>query len=167
MEFHGKITPKTGHLVQIEGEFFRTIDPIYRCDAIAGSRLPGRYSSDKEPTLYPRATRAGMAAASDVHKENRSSDQEVTKIEVAGDHIFDLRNKDACLSVGIELGDALSPWQPLVALGKTPPSWNVRKRIIEIGGKGLIDPSRQISGLWHLVLFVWNQKVAPKVTVVG
>ena len=66
---------------------------------------------------------------------------------------------------GIQLSDALAPWQAIADAGGTPPSWVVRDRLIEIGANGLIDPSRKSPGLWHLVLFRWNVDGAPTVRV--
>jgi RES domain-containing protein len=149
----------------VEGTFYRAIDPTYRSEVITGSRLAGRYSSSTQRTLYLSATREGMAASIGIHKKKRSTEQEVIELEVAGGRIFDLRDEDSCRSIGIELSDAISPWQELVAQELRPRSWDVRDRIIELGGKGLIDPSRQRPGLWHLVLFEWNKDTAPSVTV--
>lgn len=166
MDFPANNGPKRGHFMSVDGVFYRTIDTAYRSDAIAGSRLAGRYSSSEQPTLYLSATLEGMEAAIGTHRENRSSKQEVVEIEVVGDKIFDLRDMEACLAANIELSEALSPWQQLVAQEKQPTSWDVRDRIIDLGGKGLIDPSRKKPGLWHLVLFEWNRENAPTVRVV-
>jgi pentose-5-phosphate-3-epimerase len=40
-------------------------------------------------------------------------------------------------------------------------------KVIEAGANGLIDPSRKRPGLWHLVLFRWNEANGPKVRVIG
>lgn len=160
-----KLRRKGGLFNEVRGVFYRTIDPAYRSSVIAGSRYPGRYSSIDQPTLYLSSTHAGMEAAIRVHKANRSQEQDVVEIEVDADRIFDLRDDEACAKAGINLSDAISPWQPLVAKGDRPKSWNVREQVIELGGVGLIDPSRQVSGLWHLVLFDWNRENAPIVTV--
>ncbi len=160
-----KIQKKSDLFNYVEGVFYRTIDPIYRDKIIAGSRLPGRYSTSEQPTLYLSATQQGMNAAINVHKANRSTEKEVRRIKVTGDQIFDLLDEAACKTANIELCSAISPWQPDVSEGRKPRSWAVRDRIIQLGGVGLIDPSRQIPGLWHLVLFQWNQENAPQVEV--
>lgn len=152
---------------RVQGTFYRTVDPKYRLQVIAGSRLAGRYSAIDQPTLYLSASREGMAAAIAVHKGSRSLKQEVIEVDVDGGGIFDLRSESASQAIGVELSDAVAPWQDLVAQGHRPPSWGVRDRIIELGGKGIIDPSRQKEGLWHLVLFEWNKGATPRVRVVG
>jgi RES domain-containing protein len=149
----------------VKGTFYRAIDPAYKSSVIAGSRLAGRYSTAQQPTLYLSATHEGMQAAIGVHEGNRAAEKQVVRINVTGTHIFDLRDAQACLSANIRPNDAIAPWQDVVNQGKRPPSWGVRDSIIALGGKGLMDPSRQKPGLWHLVLFEWNQKNAPRVEV--
>lgn len=151
----------------VDGVFYRSIDPRSKSQTIAGSRFAGRYSSDEQPTLYLSSSYDGVAAALMAHSHSRSEQQEIVEIHVAGEQIFDLRNQTACAAAHIKLEDAISPWQQLVAQGKRPPSWRVRDKIIALGGKGLIDPSRQKPGLWHLVLFEWNSKTSPSVKVVA
>jgi RES domain-containing protein len=73
----------------------------------------------------------------------------------------------ALQAVGIDLEDALAPWQAIVEAGGTPRSWTVRDRLIEVGANGLIDPSRKSPGLWHLVLFRWNVAGAPSARLLG
>lgn len=75
--------------------------------------------------------------------------------------IVDLRDAAALQAAGVELADAIAPWQEIVAAGGTPPSWTVRDRLLAAGANGLIDPSRKSPGLWHLVLFRWNETDAP------
>lgn len=154
-------------LTSVSGTFYRTIDPAYRYSVIAGSRLAGRYSRLNQPTLYLGSSVEGMAASIAVHKNNRATAQEIIEIDVTADRIFDLRNAEACDAAGIKVSDAMSAWQDLVASGESPPSWSVRDRVVALGGKGLIDLSRQLPNQWHLVLFDWNQGTEPNVKVLG
>ena len=101
------------------------------------------------------------------HKDSRSTSLEILKIEVEATGIFDLRDSSAIAEIGIDLADAVAPWQDIAASGGNPRSWAVRDRLIEAGANGLIDPSRKRPGLWHLVLFRWNEANGPKVQVVG
>lgn len=97
------------------------------------------------------------------HKDARSVTLEIVEVEVEAAGIVDLRDPDALKAAGIDLADAIAPWQELAAAGGTPTSWAVRDRLLEIGANGLIDPSRKRPGLWHLVLFRWNEADAPTV----
>lgn len=38
-------------LTNIDGIFYRAIDPVYQEFALSGSRTPGRYSNSKQPML--------------------------------------------------------------------------------------------------------------------
>lgn len=151
----------------VRGTFFRAVDPAFRDVALAGSRSAARYSRPEEPTLYLSASVEGVEAAMVAHREARSAALEILAIEVDAQGIVDLRDDDAVCTAGIELADAVAPWQAIAADGGTPPSWGVRDRLIELGAHGLVDPSRQQPGLWHLVLFRWNVDGAPSARIVG
>lgn len=97
------------------------------------------------------------------HKDARSASLEVIEIDVEALGIVDLRDGAALEAAGIDLADAVAPWQEIAASGGTPTSWTVRDRLLAAGANGLIDPSRRRPGLWHLVLFRWNQADAPTV----
>ncbi|MBM7477075.1 RES domain-containing protein [Curtobacterium herbarum] len=97
------------------------------------------------------------------HKAARSAALEIIEVDVNAFGIVDLRDAAAVHAAGIDLADAVAPWQEIAARGGTPSSWMVRDRLIELGANGLIDPSRTSPGLWHLVLFRWNEPGAPSV----
>lgn len=152
----------------LRGTFYRAIDPQFRGNAIAGSRSAGRYSRPNEPTLYLSSSPEGVEAAMIAHKDARSSSLEILRIEVEeATGIVDLRDSSVLAKIGIDIADAVAPWQAGAASGDTPRSWTVRDRIINAGANGLIDPSRRRPGLWHLVLFRWNEGGAPRVRVAG
>ena len=151
----------------LRGVFYRAIDPLFHDNAIMGSRSAGRYSRPEEPTLYLSLSIDGVEAAMIAHTDSRSTSLEILKIEVEATGIFDLRDSSAIAEIGIDLADAVAPWQDIAASGGNPRSWAVRDRLIEAGANGLIDPSRKRPGLWHLVLFRWNEANGPKVQVVG
>lgn len=147
----------------VEGIFYRAIDPAYRTYALSGSQSAGRYSRSTQRTLYLSSSREGVDAAMQSHKGNRSSALEVITVHVVAKKIVDFRNTLALSALGIRIEDAIAPWQELVSRGAIPSSWAVRDRIVACGANGLIDPSRKAPGLWHLVLFSWNQDDAPQV----
>lgn len=151
---------------EIEGIFFRAINPVFRQYALSGSQAAGRYSSSAQPTLYLSSSREGVDAAMQSHKTNRSSTLDVLRVHVVANKIIDLRNSFALAEIGVSIEDALAPWQEIVARGATPRSWAVRDRLVACGANGLIDPSRKAPGLWHLVLFSWNKNDAPQVHLI-
>ena len=144
------------YLTDIDGIFYRAIDPAYRNFALSGSRGPGRYSDSDQPTLYLSSSPEGVEAAMTSHSANRRASLEIVRVSVTTNKIIDLRNDEALLAAGSDLGDAIAPWQEIGREGGVPRSWKVRKRLESLGIKGLIDPSRKAPGRWHLVLFSWN-----------
>jgi RES domain-containing protein len=156
----------TGFFNDVEGTFYRAVDARFRAEALAGSRLAGRYSSPDQPTLYLSATPEGVAAAMIAHGAARAANPELVAVAVKATRIFDLRDTEARRAAELRLEDATAPWQARVAAGEKPSSWLVRDKIEASGGAGLIDPSRKVPGLWHLVLFAWNVPGAPRVTIV-
>ena len=151
----------------LRGTFYRAIDPRFHEYAIAGSRAAGRYSRPDEPTLYLSASVDGVEAAMIAHASGRASTLQIVSIEVEASAIFDLRDSAAAARLGIDIADAVAPWQEVAASGGVPRSWKVRDQLVAAGANGLIDPSRKRPELWHLVLFRWNEPGAPLVRVVG
>ena len=151
----------------IHGTFYRAINPNFRKCAIAGSRGAGRYSRANEPTLYLSSSIDGVEAAMIAHQDAQVAAREIVEIDVEASGIVDLRNVGALESAGIDLADATAPWQDIATAGGTPTSWSVRDRLLAGGANGLIDPSRKRPGLWHLVLFRWNEPDAPVVSLRG
>ncbi|WP_026077202.1 RES family NAD+ phosphorylase [Brevibacterium senegalense] len=149
----------------ITGTFYRAVDPRFRDQVIAGSRRAGRYSRSSQPTLYLSSSVAGVEAAMIAHTDGTSPAPAIVAVEVAASRILDLRDPATVASAGVDLEDAVAPWQGIVAAGGVPTSWAVRDQLVEWGANGLLDPSRTRPGLWHLVLFRWNQADAPTVRV--
>lgn len=149
----------------VRGTFYRAIDPEFREFAIAGSRSSGRYSRPDEPTLYLSSSAEGVDAAMIAHQQERAAALEIVEIDVEASGIVDFRDAAVLDRAGIDLADAMAPWHDVAASGGTPSSWMVRDRLIALGANGLIDPSRKRPGLWHLVLFRWNDGDAPIVTI--
>jgi RES domain-containing protein len=153
-------------LAEVRGTFYREVDRDRAGSALAGSHGPGRYSRANQPTLYLSASRAGVDAAMQAHRDGKRP-RTVLAFEVAGANLLDLRVPEALALVRREAGDPLGDWQGAVAHGETPCSWRARDWAEAAGAAGLIDPSRQRPGLWHLVLFRWNEPGAPTVHPLG
>lgn len=149
----------------VSGVFYRALDPAHRAQALAGSRLAGRYSRADQPTLHLSSSPQGVTAAMATHGGARG-DLDMMTFDVHAHDIVDLRESAALSAAGVDLADALAPWQNLVAAGAAPRSWGFRQRLEDLGAHGLIDPSRTRPGLWHLVLFTWNTDDADRVTPV-
>ncbi|PHQ70350.1 MAG: hypothetical protein COB93_05720 [Sneathiella sp.] len=83
--------------------------------------------------------------------------------EVAHCALLDLRHPEAAMIYAM----ARVPWQGTLALGEAPASWQAADHIRDLGHVGLIDPSRQSPGLWHITLLRWNEPGTPTVRNVG
>jgi len=73
--------------------------------------------------------------------------------------LLDLRHPDAAKIYE----QARKSWQDVIANGEIPSSWEAADTIRHSGHVGLIDPSRQRPGLWHITLMRWNETGAPAV----
>lgn len=157
------IAPGKGFLCEVKGILFRAVAPEYHANALAGSRGAGRYAAPDQPTLYLSASRRGVDAAMVAHGGLAGGTRAVLAFHVEAQAIFDLRDEAALAKVRAAAGEPFGAWQQQAAAGLEPPSWRVRDWIEAQGAEGLIDPSRQVPGLWHLVLFRWNVPGAPRV----
>lgn len=82
-------------------------------------------------------------------------------------HVFDLRDKEACLRLGLDREQANVSWRKVLAAGGRPPSWDVADAARGVGADGLIDRSRLRPGAWHVTLFRWNGLNGPRVQLDG
>lgn len=150
------------HRCRVTGIFHRAVDSSHRTGALDGSRQPGRYSDDGQRTLYLSSSPEGVAAAMVTHG-GAPGDLAVLRFSVHAEGIVDLRDPVTLTAAGVDLQDAVAPWQDVVVAGGVPRSWVVRRRLEDLDAEGLIDPSRTQPGLWHLVLFRWNTDGAARV----
>lgn len=141
---------------RVEGVFHRSISAGHRDRVLDGSAQPGRYSRLNETSLYLSSSREGVEAAMTAHTRDGGPERVIVPVRVMADRIFDLRDLGACAKAGIDRDRAVADWQDIVRAGGEAPSWQVADAIRALGANGLIDPSRQVPGLWHLVLFRWN-----------
>ncbi|TFD57412.1 RES domain-containing protein [Cryobacterium suzukii] len=149
----------------VSGSFYRAVNPAYKDAALLGSRLAGRYSEPNQRTLYLSSSPEGVDAAMSAHTQGRVDELVLLKFHVEANNIVDLRDPAILLVAGVNLADAVAPWQDIANKGGEPSSWNVRRRLESLGATGLIDPSRKRPGLWHLTLFRWNSADAPRVAL--
>jgi hypothetical protein len=91
------------------------------------------------------------------HTNTHVADLEVLAFDVRAWRIADLRDRDAMDALGVDVEAAAASWQDDVAAGRQPPTWRVREKLVRLGARGVIDPSRKRPGLWHLTLFAWNR----------
>lgn len=161
------IMPGKGFLCDVAGIFYRAVANERLAGALAGSHGAGRYAAPDQPTLYLSASPEGVDAAMFAHGGGVGEARTRLAFQVEAQAIFDLRDDAALTAVRAAAGEPFGAWQDLVREGREPPSWRARNWIEAQGANGLIDPSRQVPGLWHLVLFRWNVPGAPRVVPVS
>jgi len=149
-------------LAEVRGNFYREVDRDRANTALAGSHRPARYSRADQPTLYLSSSPSGVDAAMQAHRHGERP-RIVLTFGLGAASVFDLREAEALAMVRREAGDPLGDWQRALAHSETPSSWRARDWIEASGAVGLIDPSRRAAGLWHLVLFRWNEAGAPTI----
>ena len=150
---------------RVSGSFYRAVNPAYQDAALLGSRLAGRYSEPNQRTLYLSSSPEGVDAAMIAHAQGRVDELVLLKFHVEAHKIVDLRDPAVLLVAGVNLADAVAPWQDIVKNGGEPTSWKVRRRLEGLGATGLIDPSRKRPGRWHFTLFRWNSADAPRMAL--
>jgi RES domain-containing protein len=150
---------------ELSGTFYRSVARDHLDKALSGSIRAGRYSRAEEPTLYLSSSPGGVEAAMQAHRTGDDGDRLMLAIAVTADRIVDLRDLAACAAIGLDRDHAFAPWQEVVKAGGEAPSWMVADQLRAMGANGLIDPSRTAPGLWHLVLFRWNQTNGPRVSL--
>ncbi|MBB5640161.1 RES domain-containing protein [Cryobacterium roopkundense] len=114
---------------RISGLFYRAVDPAHQYRALLGSRLAGRYSEPSQPTLYLSSSPQGVDAAMIAHTRGRVAELILLEFHVEAHNIVDLRDPAVLLATGIDLADAVAPWQEIVKAGGEPSSWHVRRRL--------------------------------------
>lgn len=151
--------------INLNGTFYRSVTRAHLDKALSGSVRAGRYSRADEPTLYLSSSPEGVEAAMQAHRTGDDDDRLTLAIAVTANRIVDLRDVAACAAIGLDRDRAFAPWQAVVKAGGEAPSWAVADQLRAMGTNGLIDPSRTAPGLWHLVLFAWNEPDRPQVHV--
>ena len=127
----------------------------------------GRYHSEPFTTLYMSPFEQWAWTALEVHTKIDDPPRVAVPIDVVGANVLDLRDHEACSACGVEIADAVSPWQDAIRRGEKPLSWAVADKIKQAGFDGLVDKSRRIPEGWHLVLFDWNTPGRPLVAFAG
>ncbi|MBM7066770.1 RES family NAD+ phosphorylase [Actibacterium sp. 188UL27-1] len=153
-----------GHLIQtkIAGRFVKitfpdTVDLVLRQGL--PHRPPARFNRSGQDALYLSCDETSAKAA--LRKYIRKDDPPRVLVTYAVERcwVVDLRHPETA-----DLYEqARQPWKAVLDAGETPASWEAADRIRAEDHSGLIDPSRQSPGLWHLTLFRWNASGGPSV----
>lgn len=127
------------------------------------SRPAGRFNRPGQDALYLSQNVESARAALSRYVKADDAARVAVQYEIEQCTVLDLRHPEAAdLLIA-----SRENWQEAMAMQNTPMSWGVADKARKEGYSGLIDPSRQKAGAWHLVLFQWNEPNAPVVKAVG
>ena len=107
---------------RVTGSFYRAVNPAHQDAPLLGSRLAGRYSEPTQPTLYLSSSPQGVDAAMLAHAQGRVDELVLLKFHVEAHNIVDLRDPAVLFAAGVNLADAVAPWQDIVKIGGEPSS---------------------------------------------
>lgn len=154
-------------LQRIEGRFYRAIRSEF-ADRILDPPPPyrsGRYHGPGQPALYMTVDPGWARFVADFNSDMDGARRLVVALEVDEALVFDQRDEQACAALGIDRRLSNAPWRPLTLEGLRPPSWDNADAARSIGADGIIDPSREIPGGWHVILFRWNELGGPTIRI--
>ncbi|MCR9212542.1 MAG: RES family NAD+ phosphorylase [Proteobacteria bacterium] len=153
-------------LTEVSGNFVK----IAFADAVEVPLLRGhpkrpaaRFNRPGQDALYLSPDEASARVAIGEYVQEGDPPRVLLSYEVDACTLLDLRLPEAADIYEL----ARQSWRPPFARGEAPPSWEAADLIRNLGHVGLIDPSRQQPGLWHITLLRWNEPGAPKVRQIG
>lgn len=156
-------------LLRLCGFFYRVVrqQQIENVLSPLNVNSAGRYHSPGQSILYmsPELEWA-QSAISPYMLEDRHR-RFVIPLRVENALVFDQRDAKACDALKFDPRESNMPWRAALKTGNRPPSWANSDAVRGVPADGIIDPSRNIPGGWHLNLFKWNTADGPQVIVAG
>jgi RES domain-containing protein len=128
----------------------------------------GRFNATGTPALYLALTLEGMFVEMGHGFGHRFDPLTVCTYDVDVDDIVDLRTDEARTAEGIAISALSCAWAYERMQGRTPPSWEVAKRLIENGAAGVLVPSfanGATAEMTNLVLWRWSDALPHLVRV--
>lgn len=153
----------------ISGRFYRAV-LVERIDNVLDPPSPksaGRYHRHGQPALYmsPEPEWAIRAISGYMREDGKA--RVLVPVMVNEAYVLDQHDQTLCDRLGIDRSRSDTSWRTALEAGGEPPSWQTSDIARAAGADGLIDPSRNIPGGWHLDLFRWNDLGGPRVEVAG
>ena len=148
----------------VEGAFFRIMFARDAGRVLAGAAAPqGRYHHDEQHALYVSSRPEWTWKAVESYIKSGDPLRVVYRLHVSMARVVDIRNENHRNLLGVARSDSDAPWQPQLASGNRPSTWNVSDKARKSGADGLIYTARTAPERWHLVLFRWNELGGPAV----
>lgn len=153
----------------ISGRFYRSV-LAERVDNVLDPPSPqsaGRYHRYGQPALYMSPEPGWAIRAISGYMREDGKARMLVPLLVTEAMVLDQHDEALCEGLGIDRTQSNVSWRTVLEQGGEPPSWKTSDIARASGADGLIDPSRNIPGGWHLDLFRWNDLGGPKVEVAG
>lgn len=153
----------------ISGRFYRSV-LAERVDNVLDPPSPqsaGRYHRYGQPALYMSPEPGWAIRAISGYMREDGKARMLVPLLVTEAMVLDQHDEALCEGLGIDRTQSNVSWRTVLEQGGEPPSWKTSDSARASGADGLIDPSRNIPGGWHLDLFRWNDLGGPKVEVAG
>jgi RES domain-containing protein len=153
----------------ISGRFYRAVLSERVEDVLEppSSQSAGRYHRHGEPALYMSPEPEWAIRAISGYMREDGKGRMLVPLLVTEAMVLDQHDETLCDRLGIDRTASNLSWRTVLEAGGEPPSWQTSDIARASGADGLIDPSRNIPGGWHLDLFRWNDLGGPKVEVTG
>ena len=162
------MTQATVPLTPVSGTFWRIVWRDRLHAVLDGVLSPeGRLHHSGHEALYISPAPQWAAMAVDAYIRPDDPPRMLVELQVTGARVADLRDPEVCQMLGISVETAGVPWQPELAEGKRPTSWNACDAVRRTEAHGLIYPARSYPERWHMVLHRWNEPGAASVTDSG
>ena len=148
------------------GRFWRILSPRWSREPLSGegaARHGGRWNRPGDATLY--LSEAIETAFAEYQQEMGVRPGTFVAYDVGEARIVDLTDPRNLADLGIEATDLIDPWEEAAFVHKIDPAtWGLADRL-QILFDGARVPSAQYPGGVNLVLWRWNERGGPDVTV--
>lgn len=148
--------------MRFKGVCYRGHDPRWAWSPTSGAGAAangGRFNRIGQPALYLALTLEGMLLEMGHGFGHRFDPLTVCSYDVDVEDIVDLRTGRARAAEGIDMSALSCAWAYDRMQGRTPPSWDVARRLIENGAAGILVPcfaNGATADMTNLVLWRWG-----------
>jgi RES domain-containing protein len=150
---------------RVQGRFWRMLAPKWAHAPLGGAGAAvrgGRWNEPGVAALYMSERFETAVAEYEQDLGIRPGTLCAHAVDMAG--IVNLGDAAVCRELAITAADLRCPWKQIAFVaGGRPPSWDIARRLFDLGAAGVSVPSVQPIGGANLVLWRWNDASERKV----
>jgi RES domain-containing protein len=153
------------------GTCYRAHHPAWAFKPLSGDGAAvhgGRFNPEGLPALYLALDFSTAILEANQGFAHKIDPCTLCAYEVDCDDIADLRGDAGRKRHSVRLSDMKCAWLGLALAGRTPPSWEIARRLIANGFAGILVPSfalRAPADAHNIVLWNWGSRRPHRVTV--